>query len=400
MQNRLFPRAALSVAAVLLYGWINALLHPLASIVSGEAAGGQFANSDAAFAASYFTMRFGGGISLPLLVLLGVLLLIWWQPISALLANRRRSLAIAAIALLPLPAAAYYDKNDYTEAYFILPNESAFFIPDVGANKDSQAKFGSAQYLEDNKVAAKRFIIPHAKFSGSGFFQDFYVPTGRLIIVDRTPYNREWTASRNRGTSVRDESFPCQSQEGLNVTAEIAIATSVTEEDAAKFLYWFGVRPPVGNRTDPQVIFASVYGGRSLAEVMDGVGRGKVQSLVCHEIGARSFDKVNTDINAMMDSITKEAEAWFKSRGITLDYIGWAGTLSFDHDVQKAVNDRFTAEKVAPVLPVLQSKAIVEAVQRWDGHLPSTVSGLWLVPGDLLASVQAWLKSDIGAKKQ
>lgn len=346
-------------------------------------------------------MRFGGGITLPLIVLIAVLAVIWWQPISAFLRHNRRShLALAAALLLPATAAqAYYDKNDYTEAYFILPNESAFFIPDAGANKDSQAKFGSAQYLEDNKVAAKRFIIPHTRFSGSGFFADFYVPTGRLIIVDRTPYNREWTASRNRGTSARDESFPCQSQEGLNVTVEVAIATAVNEDDAARFLYWFGVRPPQGNRTDPQVIFASVYNGRSLAEVMDGVGRGKVQSLVCKQIGARTFDKVNTDVNAIMDAVSADAEAYFKSRGITLDYIGWAGTFTFDHDVQKAINDRYTAEKIAPMLPVLQTKALLDATGKWDGHLPTTVSGLWLVPGDILAGVQAWLKAETTLKK-
>ncbi len=401
MTNRVALRAALSIVAVFVYGWSNALLSPPATLISGEAASGQFSNSDANFLASAYTMRFGGGITLPLIVLIAVLAVIWWQPISAFLRHNRRShLALAAALLLPATAAqAYYDKNDYTEAYFILPNESAFFIPDAGANKDSQAKFGSAQYLEDNKVAAKRFIIPHTRFSGSGFFADFYVPTGRLIIVDRTPYNREWTASRNRGTSARDESFPCQSQEGLNVTVEVAIATAVNEDDAARFLYWFGVRPPQGNRTDPQVIFASVYNGRSLAEVMDGVGRGKVQSLVCKQIGARTFDKVNTDVNAIMDAVSADAEAYFKSRGITLDYIGWAGTFTFDHDVQKAINDRYTAEKIAPMLPVLQTKALLDATGKWDGHLPTTVSGLWLVPGDILAGVQAWLKAETTLKK-
>ena len=392
-------RAVLSVLAVFVYGWVNALLNPIATVVSGEAAGQQMANSDAAYVQSFYTMRFVGGLGVPLVVLIGVLVAIWWTPLQAALANRRRTMVIALALLLPAPAFAYYDKLDVSEAYFILPNESAFFIPDVGANKDTQAKFGSTEYLEANKVAAKRFIIPHAKFSGSGYWQDFYVPTGRLIIVDRTPYNREWTSANNRGTSARDESFPCQSQEGLNVTVEVAIATSVTEEDAAKFLYWFGVRPPQGNRSDPNVIFTSVFYGRSLAEVMDTVGRGKVQSLVCHEIGARPFDKVNADINAMMDSIQKESEGYFKSRGITLDYIGWAGTFTFDKDVQKAVNDRYTAEKIAPMIQVLETKALLDAIQRWDGHLPSSVSGLWLVPSDLWASVQGWLKTDVVAKK-
>jgi hypothetical protein len=332
-------------------------------------------------------MRLAGMLVIPGAVMLAVIVAIWWAPLKA------RFLPLVLLALLlPGSAQAYYDKSDFAEAFFILPNESAFYIPDVGANKDNQARFGSMEYLESNKVAAKRFTIPHVKFSGSGTWADFYVPAGRLIVVDRTPYNREWVAARDRGTSSRNESFPCQSQEGLNVTVEVAIATSVTEENAARFLYWFGVKPPQGNRADPAVIFTSVYAGKNLAEVMDTVGRGKVQSLVCHEIGARTFDKVNTEINAIMDAVDKSADAFFKDRGITLDYIGWAGTFTFDRDVQQAVNDRYTAEKIAPVLPVMQARAAILALEKWDGRLPASVSGLWLLPPDLIAMISAWMK--------
>ncbi len=220
------------------------------------------------------------------------------------------------------------------------------------------------------------------------------MPTGRLIVVDRTPYNREWVAARDRGTSTRNESFPCQSQEGLNITAEVAIATSVTEENAARFLYWFGVKPPQGDRSNPAVIFSSVYYGKNLAEVMDTVGRGKVQALVCHEIGARSFDTVNKEVNAIMDSVEKNAGAFFAAKGITLDYIGWAGTLAFDRDVQQAVNDRYTAEKIQPVLQTLQTKALLDATAKWNGQLPNNMSGLWLVPSDLWNGLLGWLKSE------
>ena len=248
-------------------------------------------------------------------------------------------------------------------------------------------------------MADKRFIIPHAKFSGSGMWSDFYVPTGRLIIVDRTPYNREWVASKDRGTSARNESFPCQTTEGLNITVEVAIATSVTEENAAKFLYWFGVKAPVGDRKDPQVIFTSVYYGKSLAEVMDTVGRGKVQALVCHEIGSRTFDNANKDVNGIMEAVGKNASEFLAPRGITLDYVGWAGTFTFDRDVQQAVNDRYTAEKIAPVLPTLQTKAILDATARWNGQLPANVSGLWLLPSDLWTTVLGWMKSEPATKK-
>jgi len=297
----------------------------------------------------YFVATFGFLMSL---------FAIWMKTLKEFIAASV-ALGLLFVVAQPQQAFAYADTTDKTEAYTILPNESAFWIPDVGANKDIQVKFDSESYLSDNKVAAKRFIVPHAKLGNSGGFLgwDYYVPTGRLIIVDRTPYSREWVKSNARGTSTGDQSFPCQSKEGLNITAGVSIGASVSEENAAKFLYRFGVVTPQGDRKDPQVIFASVYTGRSLANVMDDVGRKKIQTLVCAEIGKRTFDQANDDMIVMMDSIQKTTKEYFASVGITLDFIGWADTFEFDPSVQKAVNDRYIANKLASALPVLQAVA-------------------------------------------
>ena len=222
------------------------------------------------------------------------------------------------------PAAAYYDKTDYAEAYTILPNETGFWIPDAGPNKDSQAQFDSEAYFNANRVALKRFIVPHVHLQGSGSFFDFYVPAGRLIIVDRTPFTREWVDAPNRGTSTRKEGFPCQTREGLNVTVGVSVGASVLEVNAAKYLYRFGVLPVAGDRTDPRIIFTSVYHSRELSDVMDDVGRKKVQTLVCGEIAARTFDKVNDEANVIMATVQKAAADYFASVGITLDFIGCA----------------------------------------------------------------------------
>ena len=155
-------------------------------------------------------MRAFANVGIPLLVLLAVLAAIWWRPVRRWLAP----LLVAGLIAAPLPAAAYYDKSDFTEAYTILPNESGFWIPDLGANKDTQAQFESEAYLNANRVALKRFIVPHTKLQGSGSFFDFYVPAGRLIIVDRTPYSREWVDAADRGTSHRREGFPARARKG------------------------------------------------------------------------------------------------------------------------------------------------------------------------------------------
>jgi len=388
--------------AILLYGWVNFLLSPAATVLSGQAAGGQFSNSDVAYASSVVGMRFFGNLGIPLVVLIVVIVAIWWSPVRRWLA----SLAVIGAALAaqsPHPALAYYDKSDFTEAYTILPNESAFWIPDAGANKDNQAQLESEAYLNANKVSLKRFIVPHAKLQGSGGFFDFFVPSGRLIIVDRTPFSREWVDATDRGTSKGKEGFPCQSKEGLNVTVGVALGASVSEQNAAKYLYRFGVKPPQGDRGDPKVIFTSVYYSRSVKEVMDDFGRKKVSEVVCDQITSRSFDQVNADAKAIKDAAAKTIAEYFATLGITIDFVGWADTFSFDKEVQEAVNRRYIASQdqaiaaaLAPYADTIQALAAAQALrafgEKTDGKLPTTIVGLPTELGTLLGTL---LKSGV-----
>ncbi len=384
-----------TVLALATYGGINFALSPTATLLTGQAAGAQFDNSDAGFVTAYFRMGVFGQLGVPFVVLLLVLAGIWGGPL------RRSLLALFLGLVVANPANAYYDKSDFTEAYTILPNESAFWIPDVGANRDNQAQFESEAYLNANKVPLKRFIVPHTKLSGSGSFFDFYVPAGRLIIVDRTPYSREWVDAIDRGTSRRKEGFPCQTREGLNVTVGISVGVSVPEAAAAKYLYRFGTLPAAGDRSDPRVIFNSVYYSRKLAEVMDDVGRKKVQTLVCAEITSRPFDQANAEANVIIETVRKSAEAYFSSVGITLDFLGWADSFAFDKEVQEAVNRRYIAAQdqaiataLAPYADTIQKLAAAQALRSFgehtDGKLPSTIVGL---PPDVVGLLSGLLKA-------
>jgi hypothetical protein len=389
----MLSRVVLTLAAVLIYGWVNFLLYPVATILAAEQAGRQLQNSDGSAVTSIWGMNFFGHLGIPSVLLLVVLVGIWWRSLKGLPA-----MFVTVAVLLPAPGRAYYDKTDYTEAYTILPNETGFWIPDAGANRDSQAQFESEAYLNANRVALKRFIVPHAKLQGSGSFFDFYVPAGRLIIVDRTPFSREWVEAVDRGTSRRREGFPCQSQEGLNITVGVSIGASVLEQNAAKYLYRFGVMPPAGDRTDPKIIFNSVYYSRKLADVMDDVGRKKVQTLVCDEITARTFDKANEEAVQIMQDVNQKATAYFAEVGITLDFIGWADTFTFDQPVQEAVNRRYVASQdqaiaalLAPYASTIQALAAAEALrsfgQKTDGRLPSTIVGLPPELGPLMSTL-------------
>ena len=384
-------RIGLSVLLIVIWGFFNTILHPIGTIIAGRVAGLQFENSDSSAIVAQTVMPYASHLGVSSVVLGLLLLAIWWKPLRLLM------VCLVAICGSVSPAGAYYDKSDYAEAYTILPNESAFWVPDIGANKDSQGQFDSESYLQANKLAVKRFIVPHTKLQGSGSFFDFYVPAGRLIIVDRTPFSREWVAG-NRGTSSRDESFPCQSKEGLDISVGVSIGASVLETSAAKYLYRFGVLAPVGDRGDPKTIFTSVYYSRKLADVMDDVGRKKVQTLVCGEISTRSFDVANEQANVMMEAIKKASTDYFASVGITLDFVGWADTFTFDKSVQEAVNRRYIAQVdqanaalLAPYAATIQTLAAAGALRSFgdhtDGKLPTTIVGLPTELGALLGTL-------------
>ena len=391
-------RVAFTMVVAGVYLFLIGAFTPVATLIAGKAAGQQFENNDFAYVQAVYTMNALSGIGLLLTSLfLLTVAAIWWSPVRKLIAQ----ITTAALVfwLLTPDAHAFFEKTDKTEAYTIMPNESAFWIPDVGA-ASSQAQLESEAFLNEKKLAVKRFIIPHQKLSGSGGWAawDYYVPSGRLIIVDRTPYSREWVDADDRGTSKKKEGFPCQSKEGINITVGISIGASVTERDAAKFLYRFGVTPPKGDRTSGEVIFTSVYNGRSLEQVMDDVGRKKVQTLVCGLIGSRTFDAANDEAGAIIAAVEEASKAYFAAVGVTLDFIGWGDTFEFDKDVQAAVNRRYVAtqdEKVAAMLAphagTIQALAAADALRAFgyktDGKLPTTIVGLPTELGTLLGTL-------------
>ena len=395
------------IASVVILGAayvLNAAFAPQSMLLSGIAAGHQFDPSDTAFVNSFYLFQIVGGIghAIDILVLI-VLLAIWWRPIRKGIAALSAAALAIMLLLAPQPASAFFQQTDKTEAYTVLPNQSAFWIPNAGDNKTNQSQMNSEDYLNANKIAAKLFIIPHVKFTGSGGTSilsgwDYFVPTGRLILVDRTPYSREWVKSAARGTSAHDESFPCQSTEGLNITVGVSIGTSVSEANAAKFLYNFGVKAPAGDSADPNVIFASVYYGRSLAEVMDDVVRKKVQTLVCGEITSRTFDNANKEANLIMTNVGKMTDDFLKGVGVTLNFIGWADTFEFDTNVQDAINRRYVAAQdqeiakaLTPYASTIQAIAVASAIRDWgakaDGKFPTTVVGYPADVGGLLTNL-------------
>ncbi len=388
--NGHFPRVLGTSALLALWGFTNFLPNEIRTLELGKIASVQFEASDVSYLSEALQCacwsRFG--FTTAMLILL---LVLWWAPIRRVAGVTAVLLAAGMLITSPRPAAAYYSQQDFAEPYLIMPNESAFWVPDVGDNKSAQKAFDSSDYLNANKIASKRFLVPHAKLSGSAFWSwsNYYVPTGRLYIVDRSPFNQEWVSAAHKGTSSKDEGFKCQSAEGLDINVGITISAFVTEENAAKFLFHYGVRAPTGNRVDPEMIFTSVLYGRSLTEVMQTNVRNAVQALVCRQLASHTLMEDNAKANAIMDAIQKDMTAFLLEKGITLDFIGWADTFTFDPKVQDALNrtfvavqDQAIADSLGTRTSTIQALAVAEALRnRWNGTTPSSVSLTFLPDG-------------------
>src|SRR5439155_16643222 len=110
--------------------------------------------------------------------------------------------AAAVFALLVPPGLTGcikpYDRPEYVE---IDTSDTGFLIPLEGEGLQ-QAKFQSEEYLKQRKVAAKRVRITH-RWSQEGRLPNNgrWIPTVRLVKVNRSPVTREWTTPQGPSVS-------------------------------------------------------------------------------------------------------------------------------------------------------------------------------------------------------
>ncbi len=231
-------------------------------------------------------------------------------------------LLFAIFAALMTSCIGPYKKEMSVE---IAPNETAFVIP-LEQGNENQGKFGSEKYLSEKKVAAKRIILPQRKRSTGRMWWSYeYIPTVRVIRVDRSPVTREWTDASNTGTNSKKQDVEVESSESIGFGIGVTVTASIPEEWAAKFLY--------------------NYNGRSLSEVIDYNVRSYVQDLLTGEFGSRDLSKCQKERAAIFAIMKKETADFFASRGIRIDNIGAAGEFAYkDQAIQDAINAKFTAK--------------------------------------------------------
>ena len=217
-----------------------------------------------------------------------------------------------------------YQEERFVE---IEPNETAFVIPLEEQTKNNQNVLNSESYLNEKKVAAKRIGVP-TRFHQTGrmSWSGEWIPTVRVIKVDRTPVTREWTAADGTGTSGnKKENIEVESKESIGFGIGITSTATIPEEWAAKFLY--------------------NYNGKTLAEVMDNDVRAYIQNILTSEFGILILSKCQAERKNIYDKMRNLTTEYFSNMGIRILNIGAAGQFDYtDESIQIAINEKFASE--------------------------------------------------------
>ncbi len=205
----------------------------------------------------------------------------------------------------------------------IEPSQTAFLIALDGVS--DQQSVASEEFLKKAQVATKRVQIPH-RWVQEGYapFNGKYIPTLKVIIVDRKPVAREWTESSGTGTSAKNEGITAESKESIGFMARMNCVAQVEEIDSAKFLYRYNSKP--------------------LENVMDSEIRALVESTFVEECARRNLDLIWVEKDAIMKAVRDKVIPYFKERGVTITVLGLKGELTYTSaDIQKTIDGRFTA---------------------------------------------------------
>lgn len=221
-------------------------------------------------------------------------------------------------------------------------NESAFLVPLVGDGQE-QSSFASEEMLKENMVATKRVEIPTQWVQlGRMRWKGEWMPSAKLIKVDRAPITREWTETKGDGTSNENQGITAESIESIAFMARMSATASIEEDNAPKFLYY--------------------YNTKTLAQVMDTEIRTLVEGTFNQECSKRTITQILKDKEEIMNKVRDVVTKAFTEKGITISQISLKGEFTYlDKNIQDSINKKFTAEKEAEAQAIENKKNIEEA---------------------------------------
>jgi regulator of protease activity HflC (stomatin/prohibitin superfamily) len=252
-------------------------------------------------------------------------------------------LAVALIGLASLVGCSAYDKPVFVEWG---SSTTPFLIQLEGDAK--QATVMTEDLLKKSMIGARRIQLTYRwQTMGRGWNNGKYIPMERLILVDRDPVTREWSAEQYRGTSTKNEAIWVESNDSVGFSTGIAITARImNNEDAVKFLFNY----PAGKveKIETNNSYKDPYEVRkvSLVEVMDQEIRARVQKVFSEQAAVYKMDDLRGKKNEIMKVIETDVTKFFSERGITITTIGMFGGFKYENDeIQKSIDKVFQAQQ-------------------------------------------------------
>ncbi len=263
------------------------------------------------------------------------------------------ALPLVLAGLLSSGCVKPYDRPEYVE---IDTSETGFLIPLEG-DTTLQARFQSEDYLKQRKVAAKRVQITH-RWSQEGRLAHSgrWIPTVRLVKVNRSPVTREWTTAQtttaNGAVQRSDRAIWIESADSVGFSMGFTCTAFIPEEEAARFLYWY----PSG----------------SLADVMDHEVRGRIQQAAAEVAAKYPLDGLRARKQEIADAVKRDVTNFFAARGVTITTVGMFGGMTYENpEIQRAIDQTFIAQQLKVV-----AEAKFEAQKKENERLELEAEGL------------------------
>jgi hypothetical protein len=209
----------------------------------------------------------------------------------------------------------------------IKPNETCWVIPLDSQTESSQAKFNSVDFLNQKKVAAKRIMVDKVERSVGRMYWDIeWIPAVRVIKVDRSLVTREWVDGDAIGTSKKDEGIHVNTKDNIKLDIGITITVSIDEDNASTYLYYHGERP--------------------LSEITDSNVRSFITKVLSQHVSSMDLVEFQNRQVEIYNLISKEVTDEFKSKGITVQYVGNANGWRFVNEkIQESINASYIAQQ-------------------------------------------------------
>jgi len=230
-----------------------------------------------------------------------------------------------------------FDVPEYVE---IKPSETAFVFQLEG-DTANQAKFDSAKFLESKKVAQKRIqIMKRWNQTGRWEWMGDWIPSMRVVVVDRSPVTREWAVGDpSAGTKSKgaDKAIWIESSDSVGFSMGWTCTAYIKEEDAAQYLYWY----PSGG----------------LQQVMDTEVRGRIQQAAALVAANIPLDTLRAKKSEIAKAVQEDLVSFFTLRGITITTIGMFGGMNYENPkIQEAIDMTVVSQQEK-----VNAKAMLEA---------------------------------------